>query len=318
MLSKVAERIFWAARYLERVESTARMLSIYDTLLFDLPKQINFGWYNLIVINSLEQDFNERYSVQDERNVVKFLVGDDTNPSSIVTSLKAIRENIRTTRDVIPADTWELVNELSQYVEGNIQQGINRRDRHEFLGNIISACQQIIGLWQVNMARDSAWEMLKLGQNLERADMTTRNLDAATAAIMQIEDDDFAVNSEQIIWGNVLRSLSADQPYRRAMRSSVKGWLVCTFLLSDARFPRSVGFCLDRMIEAAKSLPRSEKIIADIRALHKTVTERDDDSPPGADMRDALNELQISLQYLHFTLSRTWFLSDQEPLAVAQ
>ncbi|MAX85734.1 MULTISPECIES: alpha-E domain-containing protein [Thalassolituus] len=318
MLSKVAERVYWAARYLERVESTARMLSIYDTLLFDLPRQVNLGWYNLIVINSLEQDFNERYSVQDERNVVKFLVGDDTNPSSTVTSLKAIRENIRTTRDVIPADTWELVNELSQYVQDHLQQGINRRDRHEFLGNVISACQQIIGLWQVNMPRDSAWEMLKLGQNLERADMTTRNLDAATAAIMQIEDDDFAVNSQQIIWGNVLRSLSADQPYRRAMRSSVKAPLVCSFLLTDPRFPRSVEYCLNDMIQGVKALPRAEKIIADIRKLHKTVTDRAEDSAPGPEMREALNDLQISLQYLHFSISRTWFLNDQEQLAVAQ
>lgn len=318
MLSKVAERVYWAARYLERVESTARMLSIYDTLLFDLPRQVNLGWYNLIVINSLEQDFNERYSVQDERNVVKFLVGDDTNPSSIVTSLKAIRENIRTTRDVIPADTWELVNELSQYVQDHLQQGINRRDRHEFLGNVISACQQIIGLWQVNMPRDSAWEMLKLGQNLERADMTTRNLDAATAAIMQIEDDDFAVNSQQIIWGNVLRSLSADQPYRRAMRSSVKAPLVCSFLLTDPRFPRSVEYCLNDMIQGVKALPRAEKIIADIRKLHKTVIDRAEDSAPGPEMREALNDLQISLQYLHFSISRTWFLNDQEQLAVAQ
>ena len=318
MLSKVAERVYWAARYLERVESTGRMLSIYDTLLFDLPRQVNLGWYNLIVINSLEQDFNERYSVQDERNVVKFLVGDDTNPSSTVTSLKAIRENIRTTRDVIPADTWELVNELSQYVQDHLQQGINRRDRHEFLGNVISACQQIIGLWQVNMPRDSAWEMLKLGQNLERADMTTRNLDAATAAIMQIEDDDFAVNSQQIIWGNVLRSLSADQPYRRAMRSSVKAPLVCSFLLTDPRFPRSVEYCLNDMIQGVKALPRAEKIIADIRKLHKTVTDRAEDSAPGPEMREALNDLQISLQYLHFSISRTWFLNDQEQLAVAQ
>ncbi len=318
MLSKVAERVYWAARYLERVESTARMLSIYDPLLFDLPRQVNLGWYNLIVINSLEQDFNERYSVQDERNVVKFLVGDDTNPSSTVTSLKAIRENIRTTRDVIPADTWELVNELSQYVQDHLQQGINRRDRHEFLGNVISACQQIIGLWQVNMPRDSAWEMLKLGQNLERADMTTRNLDAATAAIMQIEDDDFAVNSQQIIWGNVLRSLSADQPYRRAMRSSVKAPLVCSFLLTDPRFPRSVEYCLNDMIQGVKALPRAEKIIADIRKLHKTVTDRAEDSAPGPEMREALNDLQISLQYLHFSISRTWFLNDQEQLAVAQ
>ena len=318
MLSKVAERVYWAARYLERVESTARMLSIYDTLLFDLPRQVNLGWYNLIVINSLEQDFNERYSVQDDRNVVKFLVGDDTKTSSIVTSLKAIRENIRTTRDVIPADTWELVNELSQYVQDHLQQGINRRDRHEFLGNVISACQQIIGLWQVNMPRDSAWEMLKLGQNLERADMTTRNLDAATAAIMQIEDDDFAVNSQQIIWGNVLRSLSADQPYRRAMRSSVKAPLVCSFLLTDPRFPRSVEYCLNDMIQGVKALPRAEKIIADIRKLHKTVTDRAEDSAPGPEMREALNDLQISLQYLHFSISRTWFLNDQEQLAVAQ
>jgi len=83
MLSKVAERIYWAARYLERVESTARLLSIYDKLLFDLPRQVNLGWYNLIVINSLEQDFNERYSVRDERNVVKFLLGDESNYSSV-------------------------------------------------------------------------------------------------------------------------------------------------------------------------------------------------------------------------------------------
>ena len=78
MLSKVAERIYWSARYLERVESTARLLSIYDKLLFDMPRRVNLGWYNLIVINSLEDDYNSRYSVRDERNVVKFLLGDDT------------------------------------------------------------------------------------------------------------------------------------------------------------------------------------------------------------------------------------------------
>ena len=321
MLSKVAERIYWAARYLERVESTARMLAIYDTLLFDLPRQLNFGWYNLIEINSLEESFNERYTVQDERNVVKFLIGDETNPSSVVSSLRAIRENIRTTRDVIPGDTWELVNELSQFVQENMNQGINRRHRHEFLDYIIRACQQIIGLWQVCMPRDKAWEMLRLGQNLERADMTTRNLDAAVAAIIQIEEDDeFAVNSHQTIWGNLLRSLNADQPYRRAMRSSVKGELVSRFLQTDTMFPRSLSFCLEDMAAAAKALPRSEKVISDIHRLNQTVTKGAEDTAPGPELRDVLNDLQISLQYLHFTISRTWFLNDQEAesLAVAQ
>ncbi len=98
MLSKVAERVYWTARYIERVESTARMISIYDKLLFDLPRSVKITWYNLIVINSLESDFSDRYSVRDERNVVKFLIADENNPGSIVSSLTAIRENVRTTR----------------------------------------------------------------------------------------------------------------------------------------------------------------------------------------------------------------------------
>ena len=72
------------------------------------------------------------------------------------------------------------------------------------------------------------------------------------------------------------------------------------------------------MIQGVKALPRAEKIIADIRKLDKTVTDRAEDSAPGPEMREALNDLQISLQYLHFSISRTWFLNDQEQLAVAQ
>ncbi|TNC92659.1 alpha-E domain-containing protein [Thalassolituus sp.] len=311
MLSKVAERVYWAARYLERVENTARLVSIYDMLLFDMPRQVNLGWYNLIVINSLESAFAERYTVQDERNVVKFLIGDDSNPGSVVSSLRAIRENIRTTRDVVPAEAWELVNELSLYVQENLAQGINRSNRHEFLEYLIKSCQQIAGLLYVSMPRDEGWEMLMLGQNIERADMTTRNLDAGVAAIMQVEDDEHAVNSRQIIWGNVVRSLNADQPYRRAMRSSIKGPKVVEFLMTDPHFPRSVGFCLSELINAAEALPRSEKVIAAIRKVHRVVMGNFEHEEYGTEFRDELNDLQIAIQQLHFLIGTTWFLTDQ-------
>ena len=113
MLSKVAERVYWTARYLQRVENTARFICIYDTLLFDLPRHVKLSWYNLIIINSLEDDFVQRYAVADERNIVKFMVGEETNPASIVSSISYLRENVRTTRDVVLEETWELVNELS-------------------------------------------------------------------------------------------------------------------------------------------------------------------------------------------------------------
>ncbi len=135
MLSRVAERIYWTARYLERVENTARLVSVYDNLLFDLPRDSNISWYNLIILNSSTELFQERYKIQDERNVVKFILADDTNPSSMLSALKMVRENIRTTRDVVPQETWELINELDIYARQNIKLGINRSQRHAFSQN---------------------------------------------------------------------------------------------------------------------------------------------------------------------------------------
>lgn len=311
MLSKVAERVYWAARYLERVESTARLLSIYDKLLFDLPKQVNLGWYNLIVINSLEDDFSQRYSVRDERNVVKFLLGDESNTSSMVCSLQALRENIRTTRDVIPPETWEMVNELTIYVKEHINDGIKRSNRHDFLNQIIHSCQKITGLWFVNMPRDEAWDMMLLGLNIERADMTTRNLDAGVAAILQAEDEELAVNSSQIIWGNVLRSLNAEQAYRRTMRSSVTGEQVVKYLLTDEFFPRSLMYCVSEMSMVSAHLPHSKSVMKHMHCLQEEIPKYSTPEALCNDFREALNSIQIMLGQTHHHVAMNWFMTDE-------
>ena len=312
MLSKVAERIYWAARYLERVESTVRLLSIYDKLLFDLPRQVNLGWYNLIVINSLESDFNHRYSVRDERNVVKFLLADEDNPSSMTCSLNWLRENIRTTRDVIPPETWEMVNELTIYVKDNIGEGMKRSNRHEFLENVIHACQKITGLWFVNMPRDDAWDMMLLGLNMERADMTTRNLDAGVAAIFQAKEEEYAVNSTQIIWGNVLRSLNAEQSYRRAMRSSVTGDQVVQYLITDDFFPRSLMYCVSEMSMVSAHLPHSKPVIKHLHNLQEKLPKYATPEALCNDFRDVLNTIQIMLGEVHHNIASTWFMTGED------
>lgn len=307
MLSKVAERVYWTARYLERIESTARLLSIYDKLLFDLPKSVKISWYNLIIINSLESDFNERYSVQDERNVIKFMLGDESNPSSLVTSLRLIRENVRTTRDVVLEETWELVNELSLYVDENLQSGISRSRRHEFLDNIIKGCQQILGLLYGNMPHDEAWDFLRLGRNLERADMTSRNLDAGIAEILELEDDDVSVNSRQLILGNVLRSLNAHLSYRKHMRSAVTGQAVLEYLLENEEFPRSVNHCVNALINSCEALPRSEKVVKQLKRMKKDLLTDINYDQTGSELREYINVIQIELAKVHSTISANWF-----------
>jgi len=307
MLSKVAERVYWTARYLERVENTARLIRVYDNLLFDLPRSVNLGWYNLISLSSAQAQFDERYTVQDERNVVKFLLGDDTNLSCVVNCLKLIRENVRTTRDVIPEETWELTNELSLYVEDNLQQGINRSKRHEFLDGVVKGCQQILGLLYGTMPHDAAWDFLRLGRNLERADMTTRILDAGVAADIQLVDDDTAVNSRQIIWGNVLRSVGADQSYRRTTRTAVVGDAVVYYLLEDEVFPRTIYHCLEAVVDSSSRLPHSKPVVSFLRDIKTNVFDDVDYEKLGEPLRDYLNNLQLELASIHKIIADTWF-----------
>ena len=307
MLSKVAERVYWTARYLERIESTARLISIYDKLLFDLPRSVHLSWYNLITINSLDKDFSERYEVRDERNVVKFLIGDESNGSSIVSSLKAVRENVRTTRDVIPADVWYMINELSMYTQENLMHGINRSKRYDFLNEIIHGCQKILGTLYSDMPRDAAWEFLRLGRNLERADMTTRNIDAAVFAILETEKLGEAVNSHQIIWLNLLCSLNADHSYRRTMHESVKGQAVVEYLLMNKAFPKSVGYCLSSMANAGRRLPNASEVRDEILAIKLEYIIDYTAEDLGIALRNYLNELQIRIIGMHQKISATWF-----------
>lgn len=307
MLSRVAERVYWTGRYLERIESTARLVSIYDNLLFDVPRTYSLGWYNLIVINSLEHDFKERYAIEDERNVVKFMLRDESNPCSVVASLKSVRENVRTTREVLPERTWERINELSMFVRENVQQQTIRSNRHEFLEQIIIGCQQLQGLLNSNMPHDEAWLFLRLGNYIERADMTIRNIEAGLATVKEREHHENIVNIRQIIWGNVLRSLSAEQAYRRTMRCAVHSETVIEYLLVDQEFPRSFGHCLFGLIESCTKLPHSKDLVAELKVIQDNVESTADGSAAEKRIRKYLNQLQLRLENIHQIIGEMWF-----------
>lgn len=306
MLSTVAERLYWTARYLERVENTARLVNVYDKLLFDLPKDINIGWYNLVILNSATEPFEDRYKNRDERNVVKFMLADDTNPGAMLSSLKLLRENIRTTRDVLPVETWEQINELYLFAKNNIQQGINRSRRYEFLSEIIKSCQTLSGLLYGTMSHDAAWQFMKIGRDLERADMTTRILDAGVFALLDANGD-ASVNLRQIVWGNVLRSASAYMSYRRTLKAAVFGPDVATFMLNDPHFPRAVHFCLLQIDVAAGKLPKGEQVRKVLKTIDPCPLSIENDSDLEQAFRDNLNDLQVQLGKLHEVIYQTWF-----------
>ncbi|MCC9003169.1 MAG: alpha-E domain-containing protein, partial [Candidatus Competibacter sp.] len=183
MLSRVAQNIYWMARYIERAEDTARIINVNTNLLLDLPRNMTFGWLPLIFIVGAEKQFFEKdpNRLADESTVVKFLISDSDNPGSIISSLASARENLRTTRDTVPQEAWEQINGLYIFARDHVP---TRRGRFEFLRRVIHGAQQINGMLAGSMSRTAAYDFVWLGRFLERADMTTRILDVRSANLL--------------------------------------------------------------------------------------------------------------------------------------
>ncbi|MEX2365891.1 MAG: alpha-E domain-containing protein, partial [Pseudohongiellaceae bacterium] len=212
MLSSVAERLYWMARYLERVEDTARLTYAYTRFILDTPRGSEPGWRSLIDIIDGHQSFERRYKNYNERNVCKFLIADLDNISSIRHSVRAARENVRTTRDALPEECWELVNELYIYVNSNAEKVKARQSRLDFLDRILAISAQINGVISSSLSHNHAYRFMRMGRNLERADMTSRVVDVA---VMTAMDGKLGDEASTWIWGHLLKSLSAVTAYRR-------------------------------------------------------------------------------------------------------
>jgi len=311
MLSRVAERLYWTSRYLERVENTARLMGVYTNLLLDMPSGVNIGWYNLVTLNNAEAWFENRYKVKDERNVMRFLLSDPDYPGSMMSSLQGVRENIRTTRDVVPAESWEYINELTLYVQDNLNMGINRGQRHAFIAEVIKTCQQFLGLFVGSMNEGRGRSFLRLGRNLERADMTTRILDAGINLVLE-NNGNVLPTTESIIWVNVLQSLSAYLPYTKQQRKTVRGSRVARYLLEDPDLPRTVRYCCDLLRRECAGLPRSGPVLAHIDSIlasHYGPLD-DEDRPLDQGFSDYLNHLQLQIAGLHHLFAEAWFTLD--------
>ena len=198
MLSRVAERMYWLGRYIERVENTARLISVNTNLVLDLPR-VKHIWASLISITGYEEKFFARFSVQDEKNVIRFLLEDDS--CSIKSSVRMARENARTTREILPNEAWQKINTLYLYLEKNLGKGLKRDGRHQLLSDITEQCQALTGYLSGCMSTNDAYNFMKIGTNLERADMTTRILDVGCLNLLNPEHPEIR-EYENILWMN--------------------------------------------------------------------------------------------------------------------
>ncbi|MBU2885028.1 alpha-E domain-containing protein [Gilvimarinus agarilyticus] len=310
MLSRVAERVYWMGRYMERCENVARLVDVNTKLLLDLPRGVSVGWGTLIDISGGSDFYRRDLDSADERAVMRFLLADQNNPSSLISSITCARENARITREIMPSEVYTLVNDLYLYLKERLPKGIARGERQALLEEVIVKVQQFSGMLAGCMSHNDAYGFLRLGCNLERADMTSRIVDVGTRRILTKALTEIEANEpfENILWMSVLRSLSGYQMYRQHVLDRVNAEDVVMFLLQDPLFPRAVEHCLSELSESFSRLPNSDdpqRVLVSVKRQLKTA-----DIPQllESGLEEHIESIQASIGEVHSAIATTWFL----------
>lgn len=315
MLARVAETIYWMARYMERAENMARLINVNANLILDIPKKTVLGWEPLIDITGTREVYVEGYNNFEERSVMKYLISDAESPVSIANSLKWARGNARTVRDVIPREAWEQINALNHYAKDQLNVAMSKRGRFSYLNEVILRCQTIVGLLSGTVNRDQGYIFIRLGRNLERADMTSRIIDVRSANLLTEESMELRP-FENIQWMSVLKSLTAYQMYRQAMQARVRRSDVVKFLFQSQRFPRAILFCVQQMERSVQALPDYENSLRRIHQAKRLIQGAELHAYDQSMLHDFIDHIQIELNNIHNALTEQYFLtgrfSDQE------
>jgi len=267
MLARLAENLFWAGRYIERAEDTARMVDVtYHSLLESPIGEATRSWNQLLDVLHLKDVYvDSGGQPSDSTDIVRFLTLDPSNDGSISTAVVRARENVRSVRELVSSELWEAINELHLELRSRDLRREVAEQPSQLLRHVRNSCMAIYGVASETMPRDTGWRFLALGRLLERAEMTCRLIDVRYAQLESlalrtlgasegapVEDALAGVDFHH--WIAVLKSASGFEAYRRRYRASTDPVDVVEFLLLDEDMPRSVLYALNASMAQLEAL----------------------------------------------------------------
>jgi len=246
MLSRVADSIYWMARYMERAENLARLLLSTQNLMLDAgagAADARQFWHPLIKATGDEEPYAALNKNLTGPSVMEFLTLRADNPNSILNSIRGARENARTVRDQISDELWLCINGLRLFAESPEARMQLRQQSASFYERVLLGSYQFKGIAESTTPRGREWHFLHLGTVLERADKVSRLLDTCSALPVEIATGDGSVT---LRWAALLRSCSAWHAFQ-TVSAKLDPVKIIEYLLLDESFPRSVTHCLNEI-----------------------------------------------------------------------
>jgi uncharacterized alpha-E superfamily protein len=275
VISRVADHCFWVGRYLDRAESTARLLQVTRALAFDAEMPTQAVWRPVVTVSGQYPDFCERFGDASAGNgdvVQRYMTWAPENAVSMRNSIWGARESARSIREVLSLDIWQATNELYLWFVSEEAHRVFGQDRDELYRQVRRSTQLNLGLVRSTMLHDTPMDILWLGVLLERIGQTARILDMHHYLL-----DDDGSGKHQIVqtalWLSLLRTCSGFEAFMRVHKGRVTGNEAVDFLLFEERFPRSLRYCvrsalgLMRRIWPAPASPAAQQPLRRLAAL---------------------------------------------------
>mgnify|MGYP001243176679 CR=1 FL=1 len=311
MLSRVAETIYWMARYVERAENLSRFIDVSLNLILDQPETADQQWEPLIFATGDHALFKERYGEPTADNVIQFLVFDREYGNSVISSLVIARENARTVREALSSESWEQLNSFYHYVRDTASCPRDQLDLAEFFIKLKEYSHLFNGTLDSTMSHDKGWHFANLGRLLERADKTSRILDVKYFTLLPSVQD-VGTTTDDLQWSAVLRSVSAFEMYRKRYHA-ITVHRVVQFLTLDETFPRSIRFCIDHadhsLHQIVGSPSGSYRNLAEQRLgrLKAELAYTDVDTVINQGLHEFIDDLQVKLNQIGDAIHETFF-----------
>jgi len=240
------------SRYTERAENTARMLDVnYNTALMPQSQEAAvLGWQGLLSISELLPSYKAKYGEIVAKDVMEFMLSDESNPSSIISCLRSARENARAVRGSLTTEVWETQNQTWLEIQKMIKKVEFKRDPGKLFEWVKFRSHLFRGVTVGTMLMDEALHFMRLGTFLERADNTARLVDVKFHGL---HNEFFGGNSidqeyDFYHWSSILRSVSGFEIYRKVYRDIIRPERVAELLILRPDMPRSLHASLNEVV----------------------------------------------------------------------
>lgn len=256
MLSRTADHLYWMARYIERAENMGRVLDVTHNMSLVGHAAVSEAalWLPALEISGNLDDFIADYGEEfTAAKVIHFLAMDSNNTSSIYSSLRSARENARAVRVSLTSETWESINALWLEFSQFIGHDLSKNGLHEFCDWVKGRSHLFRGVCFGTMLRDDAFNFVRLGTFIERADNTARLLDVKYHLLLP-SNEEVGGAVDYYEWSAVLRSVSAFQAYQKIFSDTIEPWRVAELLVLRRDMPRSLYACFDEITHILEQL----------------------------------------------------------------